>query len=140
MPPLQSVRVICPLYPLNFYPQFWWQHLKLMGFQILLLHVIVDFWFLSYQYLGSQLQEYLLIIPIRKIWKILALCNSNRHVYEICMIMNNSWSMLLVLLQWAEKKLRVVIQEWQGLQTHLNLMGYLAGSLVKMSSMTSSWR
>ena len=140
MPPLQSVKVTCPFYPLNFYPQLWWQHLKLMGFQILLLHVTVDFWFLSYQYLGSQLQEYLLILPIRKIWKILALCNSNRHVYEICMIMNNSWSMLLVLLQWAEKKLKVVIEEWQGLQTHLNLMGYLTRSLVKMSSMTSSWR
>ena len=140
MPPSQSVWVTCLLYTLNFHPQFWWQHLKLMGFQILLLHVTVDFWFLSYQYLGSQLQEYLLILPIRKIWKILALCNSNRHVYEICMIMNNSWSMLLVLLQWAEKKLKVVIEEWQGLQTHLNLMGYLTRSLVKMSSMTSSWR
>ena len=138
MPPLQSVRVTCLLYTLNFHPQFWWQHLKLMGVQILLLHVTVDFWFLSYQYLGSQLQEYLLILPIRRIWKILALCNSNRHVYEICMIMNNSWSMLLVLLQWAEKKLRVVSKEWQGLLTHLNLMGYLIGSLVKMSSMTSS--
>ena len=32
-----------PLHALNFHPQFWCQHLKLLGLQILLLEVAADF-------------------------------------------------------------------------------------------------
>ena len=62
VPQLSYLRVSCLLYTLNFYAQFWCQHLKLLLLQILLLKVAADFWLLSYQYLESQLQIYLQIL------------------------------------------------------------------------------
>ena len=60
------------------------------------------------------------------------LSENSSHVYHITMIF------VALLLRWVEIKLVLVMDEYQDLQTHLNLISDLTGNLSKMLCTMSS--